>query len=442
LKQGLCDGLSNEVITAVTTGAVLSAWAVYLHAGALLIGALTAFPLLAQVLQLPAAQWIDRWGRRRVAIVGYFIRGQAYLPLIFVPWLNVALPTQRLLLVSSALVAAVATVLANTAWAAWMGEVLPNRVRGRFYGLRYSLAMLGSGTATLGAGLLLDGGSHAGSLGPALSCISLVICIAACVTTWSLSRQTDVAPHAAAAAASFSWRALVAPLKNPAARRYVSFQALWNAAVASSGGFVAIHYAVNLGLSFKVIAAQALVAAFCRVATSAFWGRMVDRFGSRPVLIASGAGICVLPVVQGLATPSAPWPIWLDATISGIAWAANANAIFCLPYRLAPAKQRTSYLALFTAIGGLCNGLTAIIAGAVADLLPQRVELGGFSLFDIQVLFAVGFVLRCAALLYGLRIVEHGSVGTRAMLVRLRADVVTSAVAASRPLARALLLRG
>ncbi|MBK7865098.1 MAG: MFS transporter [Archangiaceae bacterium] len=318
MRQGLCDGLSNEVITAVTTGAALSAWAVYLASGTLLVGAVTAFPLLAQGLQVPAAQWVDRWGRRRVAIIGFLVRGLAYLPLVFLPWVGVSLPAQRVTLICSALVSSIAGVLANTAWAAWMGEALPRRVRGRFYGVRYSLAMLGSGVATLCAGLTLDLSKQTIGLGPALSGVALAICVAGCVTTWSLLRQPEVR-GAPAKAAAYSWSALIAPLYNPAARRYLVFQALFNAAIGTSGGFVAIHFALNLGLGYRVIAAQTLLGMFCRVATSAFWGRMVDRFGARPVLIASGVGICILPLIQASATPAASWPIWLEAVISGTA---------------------------------------------------------------------------------------------------------------------------
>ncbi|MBK7865097.1 MAG: hypothetical protein IPJ65_42170 [Archangiaceae bacterium] len=112
--------------------------------------------------------------------------------------------------------------------------------------------------------------------------------------------------------------------------------------------------------------------------------------------------------------------------------------MFCLPYRLAPAEQRTSYLALFAASAGLCNGLAAMTAGAVTSALPREVMVGQNPVFALQLLFVFGFGLRLAAVLYALRVVEHGSHGTRVLLAQLRDDALTKARAAVRPLGRPL----
>ena len=52
--------------------------------------------------------------------------------------------------------AAVLGVLGNNAWVAWMGELVPSRIRGRYFGRRTGLCMLGGALAAGVAGLLLD----------------------------------------------------------------------------------------------------------------------------------------------------------------------------------------------------------------------------------------------------------------------------------------------
>ena len=61
--------------------------------------------------------------------------------------------------------AATLGVLGNNAWVAWMGELVPKRIRGRYFGKRTGLCMLGGGLAAAAVGLLLDWARARGLVG-------------------------------------------------------------------------------------------------------------------------------------------------------------------------------------------------------------------------------------------------------------------------------------
>jgi MFS family permease len=432
LTFAMGDGFFNEAITAVTTGAILAAWALYLDAGPFLVGLVAAFPLLAQLLQIPGAQFVECWGRRRLAIWGFFVRAQAYFPLVFLPFIPVSVESKRGVLIAVSLVSAIAGVIGNTAWNAWMGDVLPRRIRGRYFGSRYAVAIIGSGAATFLGALALDAG--ASNLAIPLSLIALFICVSGCVSAYCLSRQhgSDERRNTP----PFSWHQALTAWRDPVARRFLKFQVFFNLATGVSGSFMGLHMAMNLGLSFKTIALQGALAAVIRTVFSPFWGRMVDRFGARPVLVTACGGIAIIPLVQLSATPEAPWPIWLDAVLSGIFWGAHANAIFSLPLRVAPQEHRTSYLALFTAVAGLANGLSATVSGAIADELPQRFLVFNHVAFNIQVLLGAGFLLRLASIFVAMSVVDPRSKGTRALLLRIQEAAVYRVGQFTGPVAR------
>src|SRR5690606_5214122 len=132
LRLSSVEGMTAELITSTVGGSMLVAWALHLGCGPLVIALLGALPFLAQAVQFPAAWLTSSLGGKRVAIAGYAVGRLIYAPLIVLPFLPVAPATQRTLLVLVAALAAAFTVLGTNAWVAWMGEVVPNAVRGRY----------------------------------------------------------------------------------------------------------------------------------------------------------------------------------------------------------------------------------------------------------------------------------------------------------------------
>lgn len=59
---------------ALTSGVILTAFALHLGASNMMVGLLAAMPFLAQLLQLPAIQLVERWRqRKRIAVLSSLI---------------------------------------------------------------------------------------------------------------------------------------------------------------------------------------------------------------------------------------------------------------------------------------------------------------------------------------------------------------------------------
>ena len=59
---------------ALTSGVILTAFALHLGASNVMVGILAAMPFLAQLLQLPAIQLVERWRRRkRIAVLSSLV---------------------------------------------------------------------------------------------------------------------------------------------------------------------------------------------------------------------------------------------------------------------------------------------------------------------------------------------------------------------------------
>jgi len=410
LRLSSLEGMTAELITSTVGGSMLVAWSIFLGCSPLLIALLGALPFLAQVVQFPAAWLTSSFGSKRVAILGYTIGRLVYLPLVALPFLPVAQEVQRALLVAIAGLAAAFTVLGTNAWVAWMGEVVPNAVRGRYFGRRLSLVTLSGAAGTLSAGLLLDLARRGGWEAWALSGLALVACIAGGTTLLFLRRQQDVPVERRRAAAGFDVRAMVAAVRDPAARPFLRYQVAWNAAIGVSASFFAVFMVQDLKLGFALIALHGVAVAGMRVLVSPHWGRLIDRVGARPVLVLCSFALPVVPLVWLLPTPRMVFfPLALDVLLAGSLWAGHVLAVFELPLATAPRDRRPYYLAAYSTAGGLAFAAASVVGGLLAGALPETVHVAGAALDKLQVLFVISAAGRLLSAPLALPIREPGS---------------------------------
>ncbi len=404
LKASVSEGIVAEVFTACAGATVLTAWALALKLGPFLVGVMTALPFFAQFIQFPAAWLTSTFGYRRVALAAVFLSRQVMLPLCVLPWLPLTLAGQQRLLVAVAALSAVLGVIGNNAWVAWMGELVPESIRGRFFGRRTALCTLGGTLASLVAGVMMDKLRPPEGIGLGLPLLAGLACVAGAVTTALMMRQHDPAPHREKAKLDFQVALL--PLRDERARRVLVYQMAWNAAVGLSAPFYSFHMLKNLKMSFLTMALYLAAVAGMRMLAAPLWGKILDRVGAQPVLLGCSLGIGVIPLFWLFPTATFLWPLLLDVLVAGVLWGGHGLAIFALPLSVAPRKGRPFYLAAFSTAGGLAYAGASALGGGLASLLPTEFTLGGHLWVNLHVLFLLSAVTRVAAAFLATRIIE------------------------------------
>jgi MFS family permease len=422
LRASLFEGAAAEVFAACAGGGVLTAWALHLGASPLVIGLLGALPVACNVLNVPAAWLTHLVGRKRLAVAAVGASRLMFLPLVAFPYLPVSDATRLQLFIALVAVTAVLAVIGNNAWIAWMGDLLPASVRGRFFGRRTMFLTVAGAASSLGAGLMLDALSPRGWKSEALAGLAAVACLAGLVSIWLLRRQYEPAP-ANTLAEPGGLAALVACLRDRAVRPFLWYQLAWNAAVAAVGGFISFHMLVNLQMTFAMVAAHGVAVAVVRIIAAPLWGRAVDRLGARPVLVLCSFGVAGVPAIWMFPTPERLWPIALEAVLAGVLWGGHGIAAVDLSVGLAPRSGRPFYLAAFATAGGLGFAAASILAGLLASALPAQFVLLGFSWTGIHILLLVSALARAAAALLAVRIQERDARGVPELLLTLVSDL-------------------
>jgi Na+/melibiose symporter-like transporter len=313
-------------------------------------------------------------------------------------------------------------------WAVWMADVVPLKVRGRYFGFRSGLALVYNTCWSIGGGALLDHfrGEQQEPLGFALlfsiACVFAFIGLMLLRKQWEPPLRREMHP---------SFGKLLEVFEAPSFRRACSYLFVWNFGIGIGAAFYSKYMLANLRMSFQMVLLYPVVVNLTGFACSRAWGRFMDTVGTRSTALVCSWVITFLPLIWWFARPGVLWPIWVDAVSTGIFWTGLTLANGNLPFIVTPDEHKMHYVGVFTTVSGLGMGIASLLSGKIASVLSGvQFHVPGLShpIVNYQVIFglSVGFRLVSLVWLTGLReqnvkcLRRHMAENCRAIFQRLR----------------------
>lgn len=392
------EGAFANVFTILTGGAFLTGLALYLGANDVTIGLLAALPLLAQTAQILSAYLIDRTGRRKAITLWAAVAARQswwlIIPLLF---LSVRWRLEALLVIVT--FSSVALMVSTPAWMAWMADLVPERIRGRYFGFRSAAVAVTTLSATIIGGLILDFFRRSGQDHIGFAIITGTAAAFALAATILLNKIPDKPPHRLRV--PFQWSRLIEPFKDKGYRRLLEMTFAWNLAIGISAAFFAAHMLTNLRMSFTQISLYSCLASLVAVGLNRPWGNLIDRFGSKPVLVFCALGIAAVPLIWLVPRADSLWILWFEAVYSGALWTGFNLAVFTIPIANSPREGRTMYLAMFSVVTGIAFFASSTAGGILAESWSHvHWTMGKQTLVNYHLLFAISSLLRGMAAVF------------------------------------------
>ncbi len=316
-------------------------------------------------------------------------------------------------------------------WIAWVSDLIPLRIRGRFFSRRNQILLLAGLVVGYGVSLYVDMFEKQGGLarrvlveslglerwftvanqpwflsgvfiaGTLLSLIGLIV----------LSRQPErpLRSHAQGRLRDEYKR----PFQDPNFRKLLFFGVWWMLAIGVGSAFWGPFMLKKLEMGmFRMQLYGSLHAAASLVAYN-FWGRFIDRFGNKTAM-----KICVAlgglnPMLWLFTAPGSYGILWFEAILSGSMWAGNAIVTTNFVLSIAPRGKQQVYSGLYGAIAGVSMMASTLLSGV---FFPSSLDLGFRILEPEQVVFGLGGLLRWLAIIPLLGVVEKHTVPLREAL--------------------------
>ncbi|MDH4107133.1 MAG: MFS transporter [Gammaproteobacteria bacterium] len=402
VDRSLSHSLKDAAAFATMTGigeTYLSAFGIFLKASTPQIGLLASLPpMLASLVQLLSA-WLGRMTGKRKAIViaGASLQGLAWLPILGLPLLfpEHAVP----LLIASVVIYHSGAHLAAPQWSSLMGDIVPARKRGRFFGLRTRIiTAVTFGSLMVGGTVLhLSAGKDSTLLG--FVALFSVACIARFVSVYHLGRMQDPSGHVAALELPVGhdwWQRL----RESNAVRFSIFFAMMQFAVAIASPFFTVYMLRDLQFTYLHFTLNTGTAILAQFLTLSQWGRISDVFGNRRILAVTSLFIPLTPMLWTLSTNV--WYLVALQALSGFSWAGFSLSAGNFIYDLISPQRRATYLAVHNILANVGIFSGAVLGGFLAIVMPTQFSVFGIGVTWLSSLYGVFIVSTMARALVAL----------------------------------------
>ncbi|MEX0655441.1 MAG: MFS transporter [Phycisphaeraceae bacterium] len=402
-------------------------------------GLLAALPFVGTLLQVPASWALERYGRRKpVFIISGVIGRLMWTVAALIPWWLPGAeawwwPTMLVTL----LISWAAAHAGTPAWMNWMSDLIPRKIRGRYFAVRNLIGQPIGLLVTLAVGFLLDQASAAqafdGGEGLMLKVTAGVLAVGGLMGMLDIlcfRWVGDAQAHEHVPDTQGVLRMLWSPMREKNFRRYLAFNFVFMLAIGFVGQYTWLYVFDVVGWSnwqanFLLLGVPLIV----RMGCYPLWGRLVDRLGKKPVLLVTGVVTTFGAVGWLLITPEQFWPGYGLILLTAFAWPGMeiANFNFILDMAGTRRDEKThedrrvagsacvALNSVAIAIGGVVSGLfAAAVAKGFGDVRETFVIGGLTVIFTYHgLLFLISTVLRGLSLVWAVGLEEPAATGTR-----------------------------
>jgi MFS family permease len=399
-------------------------------------GVWAAMGFASTLAQLPASYHIERTGHRKRLFMVANISGRLMWPVLGVLAVGLmVLPNTaaaRLMVAWMALAVVLGAnalgQLATPSWNTWMADLIPARIRGRFFARRNVYSLSVQLTATVALGLLLDrvcppllreqiqnGVKHAGDpevrwLVWTLLGIFIVAGIMGTMDIALFRRVREIflrSPRARIA----PWEIVLGPLRERRFRQYVLSLATVTFGVALSMPFCGVHCQKYLGFNnLEAMLVLMMWGPIGSLVSSSFWGRATDRWGGRPILAITTVGIAMNIWGWLIMPPHGQVMAAMVNIFGGIAWCGYGIARTNLDFGFIDRDGRSTYGASTNVILALAGVVGSLVSGAMAHWTEGvSFHIGSFQVINYHLVFAASGLFRLGGLFWLIGMPEPGA---------------------------------
>ena len=385
-KRGARLLLAEAAPSAVAFGVherFTAAFAIHLGASALQVGMLSAVThLFMAVSQFYSVRLIRLLGgRKRMLVATALLSVVPFLLMALVPVVPSAARVWTLVPLGA--LALALTFIGIPAWGSLVADLVPPYRRGRYLGLKGSIATGVVMAVGLTGALVLDGLGQKVVWG--FVAVFVVAVAARLVSAAMLTRLADLRPDLRIDAGEAPWKQLM-QFGETALGKYNRFILVFHVFLGMVGPFMAVYLLRDLQISYLGFVSLWAVSSVTTIIASPLWGRLADLRSTRLVLVISSALMVLHPLLWVVSTQT--WHLFLVFGVMGIGGAGWAISTYNFVLENSDEESRPAAVGSFEAMASIGIFGGALVGGVIAAHVP--------TLFSHQVLtlFLLSFVLR------------------------------------------------
>ncbi|MBI4148975.1 MFS transporter [Candidatus Woesearchaeota archaeon] len=395
LEYSIKDGAFYSAMTGFGDS-YITPFALLLKASSTQIGMLATLPLfISSWFMVLGARLVNTYkSRKRIVLYSVFFHACWWILLFLIPYWTKSVTVLLVLFTAYWIFGN----LPNPAWNSWMGDLVEQNQRGRYFGRRNRVTGFFALLSVFAAGYLLN---HFSRIDPFLGfgIIFGIASLARFISFYYLSRKYEPG-YIPVQQDQFSFLDFLRRIRETNFGIFSMYVCLMIFAVHIFGPFLVVLLLRDLGLSYLQYSLIISVEAASNFLMMAYWGKNSDTYGNKLVLSVCGIFVSFIPLLY-VASTRFSW-LLVIAAITGFSWAgfnlSTANFIFDT---VRPSK-RAQAIAYFHVLRGAAIFGGAVLGSVLAAYVPATMFIS-----NIIILGIISGVLRLAVSLWYLPLIQE-----------------------------------
>ena len=370
----------------------LPAFVLALSASDIASGLITSVPLvIGALVQMAAPRIIRRLGSyRRWVVLCAVIQALAFVPLVGAA-MRGAMPVYLVFAVVSVYWAA--GMAGGATWNTWVGTLVPERIRPRYFARRTRWCQAGMLVGFVGGGVALELTTRAGYSLLTFSLLFVAAALSRLISSLVLTRQSEPQPPGPELMLPDLRRLMRALVDDDTGRLFLYLLGA-QAAVQIAGPYFNPYMLDCLKLPYFQYVAL-ICAAYCaKIACLPAFGKLAARYGATRLLWCGG--LAIIPT-SALWLVSGSFGYLLAIQVfSGAAWAAYELAMFLLAFEAIPNHRRMAVMTAFNLANATAIFLGSVLGGGLLIYwgVTRQAYLTLFLISSIARVFAILLLAR------------------------------------------------
>jgi MFS family permease len=378
LRNLLMEGIASYIMFSLLTVPVISLYLVSVNADPSVIGLVAAIPFISQLAQIPSAMFAEKFSRKSISIIANFVSRFSLLLIAVLLCADQRAITPFVILFAIYSIFKEASIVA---WNSWMRDLIPMHVRGELYSKRIAYGKLAGSLAVLVFTVTF------GVLGSAAFTLVFLVAFVAGMAGLLFMRGIEDVEVEYKGNRDFK-----RPLKDLNFLKLTIPFSLWKLASEMSLPFYSVYVVTVLNYPFWTVIALTTISNLSSTYFLRISGRIMDRFGNKPVMILSFVSFSMAAFIFTFTTMPEKHPLTpllllviyvLDGFYSSIPLVASVNTIA----KITSKGSSASYYAVHSVMSSCFAALGSISGGLIAS-----VALSANFAVKIDVESSVGFV--------------------------------------------------
>ena len=414
-----------------------TAYAIFLGLPNYQIGLVSSFAITVNISNLLSLWLVERLNaRKKLVVFSTFLANLFLIPLLFLSFIDF----QDVRLVAIILVVTTSNffmAIANPAFGSWLVDLIPDSIRGKYFGIRNMLAGLIGVIFIMLAGRFLDMWPKDSPYGFII--LFSVAIIFGFINAIMISKMPEITPksnvnsvrdqksYGMNVKTKIDFIELVrAPFTNKIFKNLIIFRCFLQFSTVIVGVFISVYLLRELKWDYSTVALFGVIGNIFLFLPQKWWGIVSDKLSNKPIIYIGLVGITLLPLVF-LITESVVFYI-IAVALCSLGWAAITIGETNILFRTAKGEHSISYISIYSVLISLSQAFGTLIGSLIINFI------------SFKVLFIISFVLRLLSFLFVKNIYEPQKTDIMGAVIIFRKAIISDIIEGGHHLIHYVLL--